>query len=73
MSKCQFWSTTKEKVECYGECPICEPSEGQNGLKCIFNECTESRNVNFRDIKKEDYNFLNLSIYDEDITMNFNY
>ena len=31
MSKCPFWSTTREKVECYRECPILsrESSEGK--------------------------------------------
>jgi len=73
MSKCKFWSTTKENVECYGECPICEPSEGKDGEQCIFSECTESRNVNFKDIVKEDYSFLKLSMYDDEVTRNINY
>ena len=48
-----------------GNVLYCESSEGKDGEQCIFNECTESRNVNFRDIIKEDYSFLNLSMYDD--------
>jgi hypothetical protein len=75
MSRCPFWSTTKERVECYKECPMLasELLEGQGGDQCIFNECAESSNVHFRDIVKDDYNFLDLSIYDEDKKLNINY
>jgi len=75
MSKCPFWSTKKAKVECYRECPILikDSSEGKDGERCIFNECTEASSVNFRDIIKEDYSFLNLSIYDDDKNININY
>lgn len=75
MSKCPFWSTKKEKVECYSECPILvgNSSERQEREHCIFNECTESSNINFRDIMKEEYSFLNLSIYDDDKNININY
>lgn len=75
MSKCPFWSTKKEKVECYRGCPILiwDSSEGQDGVQCIFNECAESGNINFRDIINEDYSFLNLSIYDDDKNNNINY
>ena len=75
MSRCPFWSTTREKVECYRECPILigESSEGQEGELCIFNECTESSSLNFRDIIKDDYSFLNLSMYEDEKTININY
>ena len=73
MSKCPFWSTTREKVECYRECPRCELSENKDVEQCIFNDCTESRNVNFNNIVKEDYGFLNLSMYDEEANLNINY
>ena len=67
VSKCPFWSTTRDKVDCYKECPILgsEASELKEGEQCIFYECTELRNVNFRDIIKDDYSFMNLSIYDQ--------
>lgn len=75
MSKCPFWSTNKERVECYRDCPISvwDSSEGKEGEHCIFNECTESSNINFREIVKEDYSFLNLSIYDDDKNSTINY
>ena len=75
MSRCPFWSTKREKVECYRECPILigESSEGENGELCIFNECTESGGLNFRDIIKDDYSFLNLSMYEDDKIININY
>lgn len=75
MNKCPFWSTAREKVECYRECPmlISESSERQDGEQCVFHECTDSSSLNFKDIIKEDYNFLNLSIYEEDKSMNINY
>lgn len=74
MSKCPFWSTAKEKVECYKECPVLSSeSFGGQEEKCIFHECTESNNMNFRDIIKEDYSFLDLSVYDEDRSININY
>lgn len=74
MSKCPFWSTAREKVECYDECPILSSELGEHGgEKCIFHECTESSNVNFRDIVKEDYDFIDLSIYDNENSKNINY
>ena len=75
MSRCPFWSTVREKVECYRECPILigESSEGQDGEKCMFHDCTESASVNFRDVIKEDYNFLNLSMYEDDKIIDINF
>lgn len=72
MSKCPFWSTSRENVECYKECPILASElEGQEGDMCIFHECTG--NMNFRNIIKRDYNFLDLSIYDDDRNVNITY
>lgn len=75
MSKCPFWSTGKEKIECYKECPIftSELCGGQDSAKCIFHQCSEVSNMNLGDIIKEDYSFLDLSIYDEDRNMNIAY
>lgn len=74
MSRCPFWSTTRETVECYRECPVLVgESQGQEGEKCIFHECTESSSVSFRNIMKEEYDFLNLSIYEDDKIVNINY
>ena len=75
MSRCPFWSTAREKVECYRECPILmgESSGGQAGEQCIFHQCTESSSINLREIIKEDYSFLNLSMYEDDKITNINY
>jgi hypothetical protein len=75
MSRCPFWSTPREKVECYSECPILtnELSERQDSEHCIFHICSESGTVNFRNNIKEDYGFLNLSIYDEEKGVSVNY
>lgn len=75
MSKCPFWSTKKVKVDCYKECPmlISENGEVSDGEQCIFHECSSSSDMNFKDIIKEDYGFLNLSSYDDDKKMNINF
>lgn len=75
MIRCPFWSTAKEKVECYRECPILtsESPERQEDENCIFNDCTESGGVNFRDVMKEDYGFMSSYVYDEDKAININY
>lgn len=75
MSRCPFWSTAREKVECYRECPILvgESLEGQDGEQCMFHGCSESSSMNFRDIIKEDYNFLNVSMYEEERSLNIKY
>lgn len=74
MSRCPFWSTTKEKVECYSECPIkSESLKGQDDKCCVFNECSESSSIDFKEIMKEDYGFLNLPIYDDEKRTNINY
>ncbi|BCZ47621.1 hypothetical protein psyc5s11_36880 [Clostridium gelidum] len=75
MSRCPFWSTVREKVQCYEECPmlIVESSEGKNGEHCIFQQCTDASSINFSDIIKEDYSFLNLSMYEDEKVSNSNY
>ena len=75
MSRCPFWSTAKSNVECYRECPmlIGQSSERQNGEQCIFHQCTESSSINLREIIKEDYSFLNLSMYEDEKIININY
>lgn len=72
MSRCAFWSTKREKVECYNECPMLgTESLGDVTGKCIFHECSEESNISFRENMKEEYNFLNLSIYDEEQLANY--
>lgn len=75
MNRCPFWSTMKENFECYGQCPmmIDELLQGQEDEQCIFKECSLSSKINFKDIVKEDYSFLNISIYDDEKNSNANY
>lgn len=76
MSKCPFWSTQKQRVECYGECPMLagELRKEQDDESCIFHECTSTSNsINFKEAIKEDYSFLNFSIYDEEKLTNISY
>lgn len=75
MGRCPFWSTAKEKFQCYEECPMImeETIQGQEAELCIFKECSLSSRINFKDIVKDDYNFLNISIYDDEKNSNANY
>lgn len=74
MSGCPFWSTRKEKFECYDECPMVtkELLKGQDSSEqCIFNVCMETINIKFKDIINEDYIFSKLSIYDDEVSINY--
>lgn len=75
MGRCPFWSTSKEKFQCYEECPMImgETIQAQEGEVCIFKECSLSSRINLKDIVKDDYNFLNISIYDDEKNSNANY
>ena len=75
MSRCPFWSTKREKIECYNECPILETEsfQGEDNEKCIFCECGEESHISFRDNMKDEYSFLNLSIYDEEKRFDIRY
>lgn len=75
MSRCPFWSTEREKVECYKECPMLswETIGEQDGEQCIFNGCSESSDKDFRSIMKDDYSFMNSYIYDEEQAVKINY
>ena len=63
MSKCPFWSSKRQKIDCYKECPMLLNENGQHEDEdqCIFKGCSFSSDLSFKDIIKEDYNFLNLS------------
>lgn len=75
MGRCPFWSTTKEKFECYEECPMTmgDIRQGEEAELCIFNECSLSSRINFKDIVKDAYSFLNISIYDDEKNDNADY
>ncbi|GAA0078334.1 hypothetical protein UT300005_27130 [Clostridium sp. CTA-5] len=63
MSKCPFWSTRKEYHECYDSCPMLKNDLGMEE-QCVFKEYLLLNRINFKDVVKEDYNFLKKSIYD---------
>ncbi|MDR3596394.1 hypothetical protein [Clostridium sp.] len=75
MSRCPFWSTKREKIECYNECPILGTGslQGEGNEKCVFHECSEESDISFRDSIKDEYSFLNLLIYDEEKSLNISY
>ena len=63
MSKCPFWSSKKEKINCNNECPM-SPIKNQNEV-CPFVEHLVGEKVIFKDIIEEDF------IYSQDT--NFDY
>lgn len=65
MSKCPFWSVAGKAYRCYNECPMLSDENFSSEDECIFKEYDLSTKVNFKDVSKENYNFLNLSGYDE--------
>lgn len=75
MSACPFWSTTKENFNCYSECPMIVDSLAKEREEdnCIFKECELSSEIDYKDILKEEYNFLDIRIYDEEKNSNANY
>lgn len=52
MSKCPFWSTTREKVSCYNECPMNKSI--QEDEICPFKEHLTTKLI-YKDIINEDY------------------
>lgn len=62
MSKCPFWSNSKERVECNIECPINTLSF--DGGKCPFKEYLINTKFKYKDIIKEEYDY-STEEYDE--------
>ena len=62
MSKCPFWSTAKEKVNCYKGCPM-QPNEESNEL-CVFKEHLMENKVIFKDIVEDDFAYSYKESYD---------
>ena len=54
MSKCPFWSTVKDRVECNTECPMNTLSLEDN---CPFKEYVSDSKLKFKDIVKEEYDY----------------
>lgn len=50
MSKCPFWSTGKDRVECNTECPMNTLALEDN---CPFKEYVSDSKLKFKDIVKE--------------------
>ncbi|MBB6622781.1 hypothetical protein [Clostridium gasigenes] len=53
MSKCPFWSTKKERVNCYDECPM-------NGMvsqkeACPFKKVLDETKIAYKDIENENF------------------
>lgn len=55
MSKCPFWSSRKEKVNCNGECPM-SPSQNNNET-CPFIEHLSAEKIVFKDVLDEDFEY----------------
>lgn len=67
MSKCPFWSTNKEKVNCYSDCPMHTMSNESE--ECIFKEFLPSdTKLSLADSLNDDlfYSQGRYSNYDED-------
>ena len=67
MSKCPFWSTSKERVNCYSECPM--HSQSGEIEMCFFKEILPSTGkTSYEDSFSEDlfYSQDRYSSFDED-------
>lgn len=53
MSKCPFWSTASEKVNCYKGCPM-QLTDSIEEL-CVFKEHLVDNKVVFKEIVEEDF------------------
>lgn len=53
MSKCPFWSTVNEKVECYKECPMETFFSIEDN--CPFKEYLSGSKISFKGIEELDY------------------
>lgn len=73
MSKCPFWSIKGKVYRCYNECPMLEDEGFEDEGNCIFKEYDLSTKVNFKDVSKKNYSFLDLSEYDKPKKEKVNY
>lgn len=53
MSKCPFWSTKKERVNCYDGCPM--TSCGLDGEGCPFKEVLDEPKIAYKDIANDNF------------------
>ena len=63
MSKCPFWSNSRERVECNTECPMHTISDEDK--KCPFKEYISNTEFKYKDIIKGEYDYSDDG-YDED-------
>lgn len=65
MSKCPFWSTGMQKVECYKECPM----DGFFSIEenCPFKEHLVSSKISYKGIEEYDFG----SIEENDFKLDF--
>ena len=54
MSKCPFWSTGKDRIECNTECPMNTLALEEN---CPFREYVSDSKLKYKDIVKEEYDY----------------
>ena len=72
MSKCPFWSSKKEKVNCYNECPMYPVSTDDEICPFMEHLITENK-ISYNDIDEDfaysqenfyDLSFINIKSYD---------
>lgn len=68
MSKCPFWSSAKEKVNCYKGCPM-QPSNEVDD-ECVFKEHLVESKLIFKDIAYDDFEYNN---YKDNYRYNLNF
>lgn len=69
MSKCPFWSTGKEKIECYDECPMNTIVLEEES--CPFREYLSDAKMKFKDIVGDDFAYSSEDYEDSIIGFNF--
>lgn len=52
MSKCPFWSTKKEKVNCYSGCPI---NTSGSEYDCPFKEVLDEPKIDYKGLSNENF------------------
>lgn len=62
MSKCPFWSTKKEKVNCDNECPM-SPSNNNDEV-CPFTEHLVSDKISYKELVQDDYDYTEKDNFD---------
>lgn len=66
MSRCPFWSNSREYHECYESCPMLLNDLADDG-ECIFKEYLSANKIDFKDIIKDDYDLIKKSIYNDKV------